>query len=292
MTGISAEELARWRRDVWGDGEVTIAEADQLFALNREAGEDDAEWAGFFVEAMTDFLIRGGHPRGYVTDEQAEWLIARLTANGRIETATELRLLDHLFERADSVPVKLKAFALDTIEQAVSSGSGPTRGGDAELGAVSDAEVGLLRRFVFAPAGDGPAYVTRPEAELLWRLKDGSLGKDNGREWMTMWVQALGNHLLASPHDDMADRETALRHEAFLSSPASGLGGFLKRMVTSRPDFAGAINAVSEGHDPGSNIEAPDNSLDPEEREWTEGKVVEDGAIDDFEQALLEFVVR
>lgn len=293
MSEISAEELLRWRREVWRDGQVSEAEADQLIALNRKVGDSDGEWADFFVDALTDFLIRGGNPRGYVTDRQADWLIASLSSDGRIDSATELRLIDHLFERADFVPLKLKAFALDTIEQAVDKGSGPTRDGALEPGAITDAEVRLLRRFVFAPAGDGPAYVTRPEAELLWRLKDGSVGQPNSPEWMTLWVQALGNHLLASPPDNLADREAALRHEAFLASPPSGLEGFLARMASSRPDFAGAIGALGERPgDDGGRLEASDNGLDSEERTWTEGKVCEDGAVDDFEQALLEFVVR
>lgn len=293
MTRISAEELLRWRRDVWGDGEVTLAEADQLFDLNARADGQDREWADFFVEALTDFLIRGGRPRGYLTDEQADWLTGRIAANGRVESATELRLLDHLFERAESVPLKLKAFALDSIGQAVASGTGPTRDGDLDPGAINDAEVKLLRRFVFAPAGDGPAHVTRPEAELLWRLKDGSVGQPNSSEWKTLWVQALANHLLAAPHDNVADRDAALRQEAFLASPSSGLEGFLRRMATSRPDFAGAIRAVSrDGSNYGGRLESPDNGLDAEERQWTEGKVCEDGEVDEFEQALLEFVIR
>ncbi|MEO6433068.1 MAG: hypothetical protein ABIO29_03695 [Sphingomicrobium sp.] len=295
MTGIPAEELQRWRRDVWGDGDVSQVEADQLFDLNDRVGESgDGEWADFFVEALIDFLVRGGQPRGYVTDDQADWLIRRIGSAGQIDNASELRLIDHLFERADFVPTKLKAFALDAIEKAVLSGRGPTRDGAGDSGAISDAEVKLLRRFVFAPAGDGPAYVTRPEAELLWRLKDGSVGQTNAAEWMTLFVQALGNHLLASPKDDLSDRQTALKHEAYLTAPASGLGEFLARMASSRPDFAGAIGAVTEdqGKAYGGRLDATDDGLDPEERQWTEGKVCEDGAIDHFEQALLEFVVR
>lgn len=293
MIVISADELQRWRRDIWGDGEVTLAEADQLFDLNRKADPNDRDWADFFVDAMTDFLVRGGSPRGYVTEEQADWLIGHIGAGGRIESVSGLRLIDHLFGRADSVPLKLKAFALDAMEQAVAGGSGPIRDGSLDPGSINDAEVAMLRRFVFAPAGDGPAYVTRPEAELLWRLKDGSVGKPNSPAWMTLWVQALGNHLLASPPGDGVDAATVRRHEAFLAEPPSGLGSFLARMATARPDFAGAVGAARGGgfDDDGGRPGANDDGLDAEERQWTEGKVCEDGAIDEFEQALLEFVV-
>lgn len=294
MTGISADELMRWRRDVWGDGEVSLNEADALFEMSRKAGDSDSDWSDFFAEALTDFLIRRGNPRGFVTDADADWLVKRLDSDGRVDSLVELNFLDHLFERADFVPAKLKAFALDAMERAISSGSGPTRDGSLDPGSINATEARLLRRFVFAPSGDGPAHVSRAEAEMLWRLKDGALGKDNAPEWKSLFVQAVGNHLLAAPRTGAGTREEALKHEAFLNDPGNGLDNFIARVLSSRPDLQGFRDSLSDdgSHEFGGRLDERDNGMDAEEKRWTEGRVIADGEVDPYEHALLEFVVR
>jgi len=294
LSGISNEELMNWRRDVWGDGEVSLNEADAMFEMNRKAGDSDREWSDFFAEALTDFLIRRGNPRGFVTDADADWLIDRIGADGRVDSLVELNFLDHLFERADYVPMRLKAFALDAMERAIATGSGPTRDGSLDPGAINATEARLLRRFVFAPSGDGPAHVSRAEAEMLWRLKDGALGKDNSPEWKTLFVQAVGNHLLAAPRTGAGTREEALKHAQFLKESGKGLDNFIARVLTSRPDFRGFGAAMEENgrNEFGGRLDERDNGLDAEEKRWTEKNVIADGEVDPYEHALLEFVVR
>lgn len=295
MGAISAEELRKWRQEVWGDGEVSLTEANAMFDINRRAAPDDKDWSDFFAEAMTDFLVRRGEPRGYLTDSDADWLIDRLGHDGAVDSLIELQFLDHLFERAVSVPQQLKAFALDAMERIIASGNGPTRDGHLDPGGINAEEAALLRRFVFAPAGDEPAHVSRAEAEMLWRLKNGALGKDNAPEWKTLFVQAVGNHLLAEAPLIRPAAATALQRERFfMAAPGQGIDAFIARIVTSPPDFTGAAEALGESgsHEFGGRLEQRDNGLNQEERQWTEARVVEDGAIDDYEQALLEFVVR
>lgn len=289
MNTISAQELDRWHKEVWADGIASRSEADALFEMDAEVGDENGDWPDFFAGAISEFLVSRGDPRGYVTDDDAKWLADRLSrANGSGSTR-RLRLLEHLFERADFVPLSLKAVALDSIEQsAIAGGEGATDG-------LTECDVARIRRFLFAPAGDGVPYVTRPEAEMLWRLKDRFLCCDNSPQWLALWVHALANHLLSSPSDPVAERRRALDQEAFLATPPSGLADFLDRMATSRPDFARAVAAardVEAGHYGRRPSDENVDELDQEERQWTEGKVIEDGEIDDFEQALLEFVVR
>jgi hypothetical protein len=290
MSGISSEELMRWRREVWGDGQVSPAEAEALFEFNRRAGPDDGEWSDFFAEALTDYLIRRGEPEGYVTDGDSDWLIERLGRDGRIESLIELNFLDHLFDRAAAVPARLKAFALDAMERIIASGDGPTRHGPLDPGAINAVEAKLLRRFVFAPAGDEPAHVSRAEAEMLWRLKDGALGKDNAGEWQTLFVQAVGNHLLAEVPFVAPDRAEAAARERFMNAPAQGIDRFIARMATARPDLAGAADALQPAAS--TTLEQRDDGLDSEERRWTEARVCDDGNVDPYEEALLAFVVR
>ena len=64
-------------------------------------------------------------PRGYVSEENAAWLIARIDHDGRVDTLSELELLVKVLETALNAPASLKDYALRQIEDAVLSGTGP-----------------------------------------------------------------------------------------------------------------------------------------------------------------------
>ena len=187
---ISADELRDLRARLWSDGRISPDEANQLFERNATTAATP-EWTAFFVEAVSEYLLSGGEPRGYVSERDAEWLMDRIGRDRRIGSSAELELIVKLLERADYAPESLRQFALHDLEQAVL--------GD---GCVNDREAMLIRRLIFAPAGDAPAKVSRAEAEMLFRLKDATLGADNCPEWKKLFVQGIANHLLA--HQDYA----------------------------------------------------------------------------------------
>src|SRR6476661_3742355 len=89
---ISEEEVLKLRRCVWADGSISPDEASRLFDLNDEAAPSN-DWSDFFVEAMCEYLIGRGQPRGYVTDADADWLMFRINRDGRVETCAELELI-------------------------------------------------------------------------------------------------------------------------------------------------------------------------------------------------------
>lgn len=61
---ITAEEILGLRRDGWADGRIEPAEAEAVFVLNDHLAERTNEWADFFVEAITEYVLAGGEPRG------------------------------------------------------------------------------------------------------------------------------------------------------------------------------------------------------------------------------------
>ena len=289
---ISDEEVLKLRRYVWADGSISQDEAAQLFDLN-DAATPSNNWSDFFVEAMCDYLIGRGQPRGYVTQPDADWLMYNINRDGQIDSHAELELIVKLFERANSVPESLKCFALTTIEQIVLKGSGPTRrGGDITPGRIDDAEVTLLRRLIFAPASDGPAKVSKNEAEMLFRLKDATLDADNSPEWKRLFVQGIANYLMA--------------HQAWV--PLSGADQ--ARLEEARPIEATPFREVLDklGRNPASIREilfgpdehalgaayeravARDAEVTPEESAWLKALLDADGARDPLEQALLDFL--
>ncbi len=291
---ISPEDVLLARRWAWGDGAISPAEAEAIFELNHLAADAPAEWADFFVEAMTEYVVNRQPPRGYVDDANAAWLIAQIDRDGRVDTMTELELLVKVLESALNAPATLKIYALCQIEAAVLTGEGPTRrGGPIRPGVIDEAEVALLRRLVFAGGGDGATIVTRDEAEMLWRLKDATLDADNAPGWSRLFVQAVGNHLMAHCSYRALDRGEAARLEAFVADNSSSVGRFLGRMVRSSP-AAGFREAFAQRPSPPDRAaaEAAAQAITPEESDWLAARADADGRLDPLEEALRAFLAE
>ena len=290
---LSADDVLAVRRAIWPDGKVSDAEAEAVFELNRLACDPAPEWGDFLIEAMTDYVVNARAPRGYVDEANAAWLIDQVDRGGGLVTALELELVVKLLESALNCPASLKAWALRQIEQSVLNGEGPTRrDGPVRPGVVDEAEVKLLRRIVFAAGGDGALVVSQDEAELLWRLKDACLHADNAPGWKTLFVQAVGNHLMAYPSYTPLERGAAARLEAFVADHRSSVLGFFARMRQADP--AGeARRLLAERDRPAPDHDAAvaaAEAITPSEGQWLQSHIDADGARDDYEEALLAFV--
>ena len=291
---ISAEEVLALRHEGWADGRFDPAEADALFVLNDHLAHGSSEWADFFVETIVEFVLSNAAPRGYVSQTQADWLIGRIAADGRLDSLAELELLERLFEQAVSVPASLTTFALGEIERAVLTGEGPTRDGAALApGCISAGECRLLRRFVFAPAGERPAAVSQNEAELLFRLKDATLGADNAPEWRQLFVQGVGSYLQGFGGAEPLSAERASELEQFMNRSAGGIANFLSRMARADPE-QGARNIF---RDEAEMLDFDDEvaaaaQVTGDEDLWLQSHIDADGELDELEQALLDFLAE
>jgi hypothetical protein len=281
---ISAEDVLAVRRWVWPDGSVSAEEAEALFALNRAAGDSAPEWADFFIEAMTDYVVNQTPPRGYVEDGHAAWLIGQIEQDGAPITPTELALVVKVLEAAVNAPVSLKAWALGQIERSVLAD-----------GRVGEQEVASLRRIVFAAGGGGALIVSADEAETLWRIKDACVHADNAPGWKTLFVQAVGNHLMAYSSYTPLERSEAARLDAFVADHHTSVLGFFARMGRTNPSAARAALANPSDPDPDPDREAAvaaANAVTPAEGRWLKAHIDADGARDPYEEALLAFVAE
>lgn len=278
--GISAEDVLAVRRWVWPDGSVSAAEAEALFELNRAAKDSAPEWADFFIEAMTDYVVNQTPPRGYVEEGHAAWLIGQIEQDGAPITPTELALVVKVLEAALNAPASLKAWALGRIEQSVLAD-----------GCVGEQEAAYLRRIVFAAGGGGALTVSADEAETLWRIKDACVHADNAPGWKTLFVQALGNHLMAHSSYTPLERDEAARLDAFVGDHRRSVLGFFARMGRAdRSDVRAALARAPEAdHDAAV---AAANAITPSEDQWLQAHINADGARDPYEEALLAFIAE
>ena len=292
---ISAEDVLALRREIWPDGAVSDAEANALFDLNRAARDAGPEWTDFFVEAMTEYVVNQRPPRGYVDEGAANWLIAGIERDGALTGAADLALVVKVLESALNCPESLKAWALGRIEAAVLTGEGPTRNGPPRPNTVDEAEVALLRRIVFAAGGEGACTVSADEAEMLWRLKDACLAGDNAPGWKTLFVQAVGNHLMAYDSYKPLERDEAARLEAFVGDHRSSVLGFFVRMGRAGP-AAGVRDLLHPDREPSAaDHDAAVHeaaAITGTEKAWLDAHVDADHRRDPYEEALLAFVAE
>lgn len=291
---ITPEEILALRREGWGDGQITHAEAEAIFVLDGALSERPAEWCDFLIEAIGEYVLNAWEPRGYVTDEQGAWLVAKVSADGRLDSMAELELLVRVLERAHNAPDTLKQFVLAQVERAVTSGTGPTRdGGSLDAGVINETDCKVLRRAIFAAGGDRPAAVSRDEAEMLFRLKDATRGADNAPAWKQLFVQGVGNYLQGYVSlSSQLNRERAAELEAFMSDSESNVGRFLGRMAQSVP--AGTFLRWSRQVPVPSRADgvAAAERVTADEKAWLDQAIGADGEVDEIEQALLAFLTE
>ncbi len=293
---ISAEEILELRRQGWADGKIGPDEAESLFAANDACMAPTSEWCEFFVEALSHFIVDAVPPAGYIDDEMAEELVTRIDRDGRLGSLAELELLVRVLEIAQNAPERLKAYALKQVEDAVLHGDGPSRYGELDAKGINKTECDLLRQLIFAPAGDRPAAVSKAEAEMLFRIKDLALYEVNAPDWQQLFVQGVANYLLGFGGDEPLCATRAGELEAFMSKEGDGVGGFMGRVLTSKPDFGGAFASLLGHNGPDAGLEAYDDKaeaaavLEPGEADWLSDMLEADEELDDFEKSLIAFL--
>jgi hypothetical protein len=130
---------------------------------------------------------------------------------------------------------------------------------------------------------------------MLFRLKDAILGPESSAEWKRLFVQGIANHLMA--HQSYAPPSPA--DEARLEAPykADPFGHVLSKLghdVASPKDLGDTLFGPDEdagiaGFD---RAVAADAAVTPGETGWLKRLFDKDGARDEYEQALVDFLAR
>lgn len=295
---ITSGDVLTLRKKIFADGIVSAAEANSMFMLNNACGTDDLSWNIFFKEALTDYLVHQAEPRGYVTVENAEWLIDHISRDGKVDTRTELELLLNVLEKARWSPERLVQYALEQVKYSVQHSDGPIRNGMRLVpGAITKAEIDMLRRILYAFAGQGNIAISRSEAEILLDLNDMTKNVDNDPEWSEFFVKAIANHVMGVSGYKVPTREEALRLEDWADSQEGGVLDFMKNMAS------GGVSSVQKSYAQKSSEELAlerveqqkleiviGETITQDEAAWLSDRIGSDGELDDNERAILLFI--
>lgn len=291
------------RREIFSDGIVGAPEAEALLTLNNQVADQSPEWSQFFLEALTDYLVHQVAPAGHISDENAVWLVDRISRDGKVESRNELELLVKVLETAQTTPGSLSSYALRQVADAVLTGEGPlAKGGSLEKGVINAEEAGLMRRILHAMSSPGGIGISRDEAELLFMLNDKSAHDRNDPAWNDLFVRAIANYVLGYSRHALATREEARRQQTFLDSNTPGLSGMIAGM------FSGGLLGIADAlRDPGGLFDDGETAararneafeagardaerVEATEARWLVDRIGKDGSMHDNERALLKFI--
>ena len=107
---IDAEEVAKLKEILYADGIIDKEEAEFLFLFFYAVTgkENDPAWETFFIQAISDFLLKDEVSPGEIDNDEAAWLVEKIGADGQVD-GTEKALLENLKKEAKSFPASLAA---------------------------------------------------------------------------------------------------------------------------------------------------------------------------------------
>jgi len=296
---ITADDVRKLRYSVFWKGVVTPDDAEMAFVLNDKLENGaDPSWKPFFVEALTDYIVNQAEPRGYISDENADWLIGHITNSGQVDTPCQLELLVTVLEHAKLSPVKLVTFALEQVKWGVIRCQGYIGAcHQNEPGVVDKAETELVRRILFAYGGDGNVSVTRQEAGILFDINDATDETKNDPAWSDLFVKALANFLLSTFGYQVPTRQEALHREAWLDEPPAGVGALMGKMLSGSLDalWQAVTHGTLDG-EPRDNSKSSGVTIGTEplgtadDARWLAERIQRDHVLRANERALIDFL--
>jgi hypothetical protein len=297
---IGFDDILVLKRVFYEDGVVSADEADLLFSMHRVCKARHADWPEFLIEAITDYLVFQEAPRGYITAANARWLINSVANDGTIGSKAEVELVLNVLDKARWAPVSLVRFALQQVKQAVVTGGGPLRNGKAlASGTISQGEVDLLRRILYAFGGDGHVAVTRDEADILFDIDEAVSSSAPNPAWTDLFAKAIANVMMSTSGYSVPSREEALRQEADLQDedePASILSSLLLMVHANLSSMQDAYHDQTVEERALARLEhqrieiITHEEITEAEPIWLVGRLGRDGRLSPSEKALVAYL--
>ena len=184
---LSAEDVMTLRSESFPDGVRSSDDAALLLAIQYSCPEQSAEWDAFFIEALTDFVVRQTHPQGSLDDTNATWLIKVLSSDGVIHSSTEFEVLMHVLDVATDIPPMLVAFALDQLRHALSNGVGAYRQArSVDRDGITLHDLDFIRYVLRGSLAASGTVLSPVEVAALVRIDQATIARVNHPGWASL----------------------------------------------------------------------------------------------------------
>jgi len=307
---LDKDEFSRLRQQIFNDGHISIDEANMIFEVDTKLESKPEGWNDFFVNAITDFLIRQTLPVGYVDPIHATWLMERIDQDDRLDENTEEALLLSVLKFAENCPENLEVYALEKVRhkivnRAVKSNLCVKENDVSMIERVLYAcnalkvgsdDVALIKRVVYASGGNGGYGISKSEAAFLFELDEATKDQDNCESWQKLFVSAIANHLMTMGAPSKASHEDYKRAQEYLhTNEGIKWGGFNARKDVNWLNLPGQLISMLRDKPQESQLLDTERRLEAEridmaEAQWLIDHLNRDGEISESEKALLSFL--
>lgn len=193
---------------------ISQTEIAALLTINRVCVVQDTTWGPFLADAIADFVVAELDPCGYVTADNAQWLISAVANNGRITSAGLRNAVTRTIERARWAPPTLFVFLARSILIRLGRYHRLTPTGAAtdlsagEAPPMDRQEIDDVVRAVAGFSKAAPMVISYNGLQHLIAL-DASRGEAGGDRWDRMIETVIALAALGASGYQLPDREAA-----------------------------------------------------------------------------------
>jgi len=294
--GVDAAQL---RHAIYDKGAATRVDLAGLLALGREAGDEPA-FLALLAEVAADVMTEEVDPVGYVSETDADWLVAQLGDGAGLSCRAEFEALKAVLGHAVSAPASLAAFGLREVERAILTGRRAAVGGAAnEPGIVTAEDVEALRAVCYAPTAGAPLHVGRDAAEALFDIAHATATAQNDPAFPEFFARAVGNYLIGAAFVAAPSREATLAEERAMDQRVR-FGAFLSRLAggltaSHAADGRKSVEQLAEARYREENDETEArldaaSRIDAGEAKWVLAHLARGGELSPAEKRLIAFL--
>lgn len=166
------------RRRAFPKGIQTTADVAAIITLNRSISPDSGDWAQFFVDSLTDFIVFHSYPQGSIDTFNADWFIATFAPEGIIHNKLKLSLLQNIIRKARYTPVTLRVLALNQLRLAIIARKGAYATGRLEEAVITAEDMDYIASFIDLPLETSGTTLQAAELAVLRHIDNAV--KENG----------------------------------------------------------------------------------------------------------------
>jgi hypothetical protein len=168
LGAILSSETACLRGLLNAGSPIEPSRARDLIRIEISSPPKDEGWRPLFIQAVTVCAVHDASPSGYLTAENADWLLQAASLEGRIATPLLFDALLNVVATARWCPQRLIEALLDEVCIGIESGIGALRTDGHELpGVITAREVDVVRSLLVASGASEPRSLHRGELQRL-----------------------------------------------------------------------------------------------------------------------------
>lgn len=283
---MSEDDALRIVQEVYRDGIVSRSEAENLYRLHPTLKNVDQDWSARFIDTVRDYVIENEAPKGWVNEDESDWLIALTDIENSAPSAFDVELLIAILRKTEGAPDRLAETVLAAMVRLVK-----------DEGVVSSERVEDLRAIMFAPTGHQGLWISRLEAQCLFEINDAVASARNAPSWDDFFARAIGNHLMSRSHPSPQSEADALAREKWLQDTSVNVAGLLSRTASSFFEGNWWKSVLHNSDDSMASEYAARRAGDQvaeaitmNEQDWLNQRLGWDNRISSAEKALINFL--